>query len=80
MHCYVLVRGVKHWADYFISQLQGKYLPMKITKGAGNRKPGEYHAPIQVRPITMYEIVFPKEHQDIMLTTLLGERKNQYLS
>lgn len=76
MHAYALIRGVKHLSDYFISQLQGKNLPYKVKKGAAGFKAGDYHIPVGVRPIQLYEITFPKEHKDLMLTTIFGKKLN----
>ena len=58
------------WVDQFITELQGKYLPFKYPNEKGDL---EIHSvPIAVRPIQLWEIVFPEEHKDLMLTTLFN--------
>jgi len=73
-HLYIVTRGIKHLADEFIKQLSCKYLPMKVFKGdvAGIDKTQNCQVQVAVRPIQLWEIVYPKEHQDLMLNTLLG--------
>ena len=84
MHLYLLTRGMKFWSDEFIKQLEGKYLAWKVAKdGTAGFKAGNYATQIQVRPIQLYEIVFPEEHKDLVLTTCLGKNngmkgKTQY--
>ena len=82
MHLYMMTRGVKHGVDQFITQLQGKYLPFKwrMNKETGKLDhKGEMiengHTQLQVRPIQLWEIVFPEEHKDIVLNTILAEKQ-----
>jgi hypothetical protein len=65
MHLYILCRGVKHDLDRFISELSAKYLPFKY-KGADSV------VQVGVRPIQLYEVVFPKEHLSSMVKSLGG--------
>lgn len=69
MHVYMMTRGIKHMTEKFISELAAKYLEATLTAD-GTNKPEKYSAQVQVRPIQLWEIVFPKEHRDVMLTTL----------
>ena len=75
MHIYVLIRGIQHQVDQFKIGVQGMYLPTKrkIKKG---KKWVEENIMVQVgyRPIELAEIVFPKEHKDLMLNTLLDKK------
>lgn len=71
MHLYIATRGIKNFSDQFITELQGKYLPFKSFDE--NRNLINSQVQVAVRPIQLYEIVFPEEHKDIMLTTILGE-------
>ena len=73
MHLYCITRGLKSAIDEFINQLQGQYLPFEVKEGAAGLKKGKYNVQVQVRPIQMWEIVFPREHKDIKLATDLGE-------
>lgn len=71
MHLYFTTRGIKMHVDNFITQLQGKYLPFKY-----NGKDSAVQ--VAVRPVQMWEVVFPKEHLDLMLTTCLGPDGKPY--
>ena len=66
----MITRGIKHLSDQFIVELQGKYLPMKYPI---NKKLETHMIQVAVRPIQLYEVVFPEEHLDLMLTTLAGK-------
>lgn len=68
MHLFLALRGIKHDMDRFITQLQGVYLPFK-------HKGEDKFVQTAVRPIRFYEIVFPEEFKDVMLTTCLGTGK-----
>ena len=60
MHLYFISRGVKHFRDIFVTQMQGRFFPWKRK----NLKTGveEMHA-VQgaLRPIELWEYVFPEE-------------------
>lgn len=73
MHLYIMTRGIKHDVDRFINELSAKYLPYKF-KG----KPAMLQ--FSVRPIQLYELVFPEEQRDIVLNTILqsGNGKTQH--
>ena len=76
MHLYIITRGIKKEIDDFINQLQGKYFPFKCpdpTPGADHTKLTQFHNQIHVRPIQLWEIVFPEEHKDIALNTILSD-------
>lgn len=65
----MIVRGIKHASDRFINELSAKYLSLPMT----NKKNGKVtiaNAQVQVRPVQLYEVVFPKEQLDVMLQTL----------
>ena len=72
-HLYFVTRGIKHLSDEFIKRLSCTMLPMKIFKGdiKGIDKDGTYPVQVAVRPIQLYEVVYPKEHQDMILNTIL---------
>lgn len=79
MHIYFMTRGIKHDTERFINELASSYLPLKTM----NPQTGQMEdAVIQtaVRPIQLYELVFPEEHKDLMLNTLfdLPEGKSQH--
>lgn len=63
MHAYIITRGHKPYTEMFINELQGKYLPFKF-------KGKDCLVQTGVRPIQLWEVIFPEEHKDIMLNTL----------
>lgn len=63
MHINILTRGIKHDVERFITDLQGKYMPMMIK--------GEPHVvALAVRPIQLWELVFPEEHYSTIARTI----------
>ena len=70
-HTYIMTRGVKHLVDLFITQLQGKFLPFKLKKERG-KKPVDTLLPVAVRPIQLWEVVYPKDQETLMMNTLFG--------
>ena len=73
MHAYAITRGVKMWVDNYITQLQGKYFPFEVKKGAAGLPKGKAMLQMQVRPVQLWEFVFPKEQKDIALATIFGK-------
>jgi len=72
MHLYFISRGMKFWVDKFITSLQGQFLNWKREDGT------DAMVEIQIRPIQLWEVVFPKEHKDVVLTTILGPDGKPY--
>jgi len=73
MHTYILTRGNQFWVDQFIKELQGKYLPYEIKSDKcfnNGYKKGILQFQIGVRPIQLWEIVYPKEQIDLVHNTL----------
>ncbi len=71
------IRGHLSDVNIFINQLHNKYLPIKLKrneKGELDPNGKESNEMIQtgVRPYQIYGVAFPKEHKDLMLTTVLG--------
>src|SRR3990167_4024253 len=81
MHLYMLTRGCKHLVDRLITQLQGIYLPYKLRQRDGKQDHTaplyDSQIPLQIRPIQMWEVVFPEECKDVILTTLLAGKKKE---
>jgi len=72
MQTYFIVRGHMWDVERFINDLNGKYLPFKWRA----KKEDPYQdcsLQLSVRPIQLYEVAFPKEHKDLIYTTLFGE-------
>jgi len=61
-------------ADQFITELQGKYLPF-MYRDEGDDKLVLHNVQVAVRPIQLWEVAFPEEHKDLVLTTILGKDK-----
>ena len=71
MHAYFITRGVKKFVEEFIDDLKGKWVPYKGVAGTATEIT-QYNMKIGVRPIQLWEVVFPEEHKDIVLTTIFG--------
>jgi len=76
MHLYIITRGIKNSVDQFITELQGKYLPYKWREKNEDAMK-DCMLQVSVRPIQLWEIAFPEEHKDLMLTTILGEKGDE---
>lgn len=85
MHYIVLMRGIKNAVDEVVDGLSKIMLPMwmALPNLPGTPAPEVSGAAVQpimnmvqvaVRPVQLYEIVFPREHEDLMAATLFGEQ------
>jgi len=61
-----MTRGVKHQVDQFITGLQSQFFPYGKVKEDGTRELVQ----LAVRPIQLWELVFPKEHMNTVLKTV----------
>ena len=61
MHLYVLARGIDTAMRQWVNDVSAIFLPIEYAKG----KKGKVR--VAVRPIQLYEIVFPEEHKDFIL-------------
>jgi len=60
MHTFIVVRGVKHWVDEFVNDLSAQWAKY-------NHHGNEQLLKIGVRPIKIFEIVYPaSSHEDVM--------------
>ena len=74
MHLLIGTRGNKESVELFIKELSSKYMPLPFR----NKKTGKIvnvAQPIHVRPFQLWEIIFPKEQRDAVLTTLFPEKE-----
>ena len=76
MHLYIITRGIKHLVDDFITQLQGKFFPFKY-RNPETKQLETFALRVSVRPIQLWEIVYPEEANDTMLSTLLQNTKGE---
>src|SRR3990167_1293119 len=65
------LRGIKHEAEKFINELSTRYLPFKIYNKE-KKQLEKVLLQMRVCPIQLYDVSFPKEHMDSVLTTLYG--------
>ena len=66
MHLYVLTRGILSATKQWENDLAAQYLPFTVLE-KGKKKPSKYLAQLAVRPVNLYEIVFPEEClQDVL--------------
>ncbi len=66
-----MTRGVEECVKKFIKELSSKYVPFKVEKdGTAGLKKGNYNTPIGVRPIQLWEIIFPESSKDLILNTI----------
>lgn len=67
MHLYVLTRGILSATKEWENNLAAQYLPFEVLE-KGKKKPSPYLAQLAIRPVNLYEVVFPEE----CLQTVLG--------
>lgn len=63
MHFSFLTRGAKDAVDKFINDLQAQYFPMENEKQ-------KVYTQLIVRPVQLWEVIFPEEHLDEVLNTI----------
>jgi len=66
MHLYVLTRGILNATKQWENDLAAQYLPFEVLEN-GKDKPTPYLAQLAVRPVNLYELVFPEECLDQVL-------------
>ena len=64
----MITRGIKHDVERFINDLSAKYLP-GVWKGE------KKVIQVAVRPLQIWEVVFPETSKDVMLRTLFSGDK-----
>ena len=72
MHLIFLTRGIKHRVEDYINQLTGKYLKIKYQMPKDTELK-DYMVQLNVQPVQLWSVVFPKECKDLVLTTILGK-------
>ncbi len=66
-----MMRGHKEWSERFINELSTRYVPFKHRmKGEKELQTSLYQ--LRVCPIQLYQISFPEEHRDAVLTTVFN--------
>lgn len=66
MHLYVLTRGILSATKQWENDLAAQYLPLEVLE-KGKKKPTKYLSQLAIRPVNLYEIVFPEDSlQDVL--------------
>ena len=74
MHLIFATDGIKKEVDDTINQLQGVYLPFEIKEeGTAGLPKGKCSVQLQVRPVQLWDVIFPREHKDLILSTIVGQ-------
>jgi len=68
MHLYLIARGSKDRLDRWVNDCLARYYPFKC--GENNKKPIIGRLQLSMRPIQLYEAVFPEEHLDAVVGAL----------
>lgn len=69
MHLYFMTRGVKHVRDMFVTQMQSQFFKWK-RKDLKTGKEVAHMVQGALRPIELWEYVFPEEHLDEVCSML----------
>ena len=80
MHAVCMIYGKRNWVEYFLNQIEAQKITLKMWRTnpeTGQREEKTEWIEMQVRilPFGVYEVIFPQEHMDIILTTLEFNRK-----
>ncbi len=62
MHLYFMTRGIKKEVDHFVNDMSAQYFPYKM----GGKM---YHTQLAMRPIQLWEVVFPETAMNEVLKT-----------
>jgi len=68
MHLYFVTRGKKNEIDEFAKWMETRNLSMPVYKADGTSE--NMLIECQLRPVQLWEFVFPKENLDVVLNTL----------
>ena len=71
MHLVVGIRGIKGAVDNFVNDMSAKFLDTKMKSKFNVDEPLKpCKVQIAMRPVTLWEIVFPESSKDVVLNTL----------
>ena len=71
MHFIFATRGVLHQVNTFINELSTRYLPFK-RYNPETMVMEDAHLQVRVCPIQLWDVSYPKEHRDLVLSTIMG--------
>jgi len=72
------MRGIKANMDWLINDLQAQFFNYSIKKDSEKMKKGDYQVQLAVRPIQLYELVFPEEALGEVQKTLWNKDPDYY--
>lgn len=77
MHAVFIAYGRVNWVEVFLDDVKAQKLPYKFTKEGEEDKFLISQVGFRLLPFGFYDVSFPKEYKDIMLTGLDFHKKNQ---
>jgi len=75
MHLYFLVRGKRRYVRWLIESLEEVFLPYTAKDPKGNKVEGQVQ--LVPRPVQLYELVFPEDQKNKVLS-VLNDSYKQY--
>jgi len=80
MHFAFIPYGIKNFVDFIIEDFNHRYLPLRIYKEGEQDKFLLMQLQIRILPFGIYELIFPKEFKDEILSALIPNTDNEYYS
>lgn len=68
MHAYFMTRGIQEDIDKWKMFMQSRWFDLPVITAKGEKTNFKFQS--QLRPIEMWEWIFPEEQKDLALTTL----------
>lgn len=78
MHAVFIPYGSRHWVENFLRAIEAEYFKFPLYKGKQKKTLGIYGA-VRSLPFGAYEVIFPREYKDLVLTTLNFHHKAPYI-
>jgi len=78
MHFAFIPYGIKNMVDFVVEDLNHKYLPLKLTKEGEKDIYVLTQVQVRILPFGIYELVFPKEFKDEILSAMRADSKGEY--
>lgn len=78
MHAVFMLYGKKEWVDILIRDMSAQKLPLVSHKEGEPDVRQLIDCQVRILPFGLYEFVFPKEFEDVVLTTLDFHKKTSY--
>ena len=78
MHFAFIPYGIKNFVDFVVEDLNHKYLPLKLTKEGEKDKYILTQVQVRILPFGIYELVFPKEFLNEILSAMRADAKGEY--